>query len=488
MNRQIRRLGAALMVCYLALFVCLNWLQVAKRAEYNASPLNNRQVVRDFAQPRGAIQSADGVVLAMSQPSNDRYRQRRVYPKADLFGSITGSLSFAYGSSGVEKQFNDQLAGQTDAQRVKGFADLFIDRSRVGDVTLTVRADLQQIAKDALGEREGTVVAIDVRTGAILAMYNWPTFDPNRLASHDFNDVKAYRTFLNLLPAKPLLASAYQERYFPGSTFKIVTASAGLESGRITAVSPEYPVESQFTPPLTTRPIKNFSGESCGGNLFEILRVSCNTSFARMGLDIGASSMVATAENYGFNTAIPFDLPGPVAVSSFPAVKDFERDDPKLAQSSFGQNDVQASPLQMALVAAAVANNGTIMTPHILRSIRDSDGTVLATEKVSVWKQAITPATAAILKQAMIGVVENGTAVRLKIPGVQVAGKTGTAQLGTTPPSSHAWIVGFAPAEAPRVCVAVLVKAQPGVSEVTGGRVAAPIAQLVLAKALEVTK
>jgi peptidoglycan glycosyltransferase len=198
--------------------------------------------------------------------------------------------------------------------------------------------------------------------------------------------------------------------------------------------------------------------------------------------------MQSTAEAVGFNNAAPIDLPGPVAVSHFPLAAEFVRDDPKLAQSAFGQNDVQASPLQMALVAAAVANNGVIMAPHVVREVRDSDGLVLETERAVRWKQATSPATATVLRDAMVNVVKAGTATRLAVAGVTVAGKTGTAQLGTDPPSSHAWIIGFAPAEAPRVAVAVLVKAQPGVSEITGGRVAAPIAQQVLAKALTVVQ
>jgi peptidoglycan glycosyltransferase len=289
------------------------------------------------------------------------------------------------------------------------------------------------------------------------------------------------------LPAKPLLANAYQERYFPGSTFKLVTASAGLESGVVTPDNPTYPAEGSFTPPLTTRPIKNFDGKVCGGTLADILRVSCNTAFARMGLDVGGPAMTKTAEAYGFNTDIPLDLPGPIAQGRFPAAAEFVQDLPKLAQSAFGQNDVQASPLLMALVAAAVADNGTIMAPHVLKEIRDSDGTVLRSEPIGVWKRPISPTTASILRDDMVGVVKGGTAVKLQIPGVTVAGKTGTAQLGTTPPSSHAWIVGFAPAEAPRVVVVVLVKAQPGVSDITGGAVAAPIARAVLEAALKVT-
>lgn len=484
MNRRIRRLGLAFVVLYTALFIQLNWLHVVKASEYNSSPNNDRAVVRDFTRARGTINSADGVLLAESLPSTDRFRLQRSYPTGDLFSQVVGTFSFAYGSSGVEQAYNDELAGQTDQQKSHDLASLFGGGQRtVGDVTLTLRADIQRVARAALGNRDGSVVALDPRTGAVLAMWSQPSFDPNALASHDFAAVGTLRRQLFADPRQPLLAAAFQERYFPGSTFKIVTATAGLESGKVTANTPIYDVRTQYLPPLTKNPIRNFNGAACGGPLLDILRVSCNTAFAQMGVDVGAETMVGAAERFGFNQKVPFDLRG-AASSFFPPLEAFTQDTPKLAQSAIGQNDVQASPLEMAMVAAAVANNGVIMTPHVLREVRNPDDSILRSYAPSVWRTAMTPATAAILREAMIEIVRSGTATRLAIAGVTVAGKTGTAQLGTTPPSSHAWVIGFAPADNPVVVVAVLVKAQPGVSEITGGQVAAPIARQVILQAL----
>ncbi len=280
-------------------------------------------------------------------------------------------------------------------------------------------------------------------------------------------------------PGKPLVPATYRERYFPGSTFKVVTASAGLQSGQVTPTSPVYPQAESYTPPLTTNPIENFGGEVCGGTLFEILAVSCNSAFAQMGVDLGPEVMVGQAQAEGFNSKPPIDLPAPAA-SFFPPVAFFDHNTPALAQSAIGQNDVQASALQMALVAAGVANGGVIEQPHVMQEVRNSDGKVIDQGAARFWMRPLSEANAAIMRDAMVNVVEHGTATRMKIPGVLVAGKTGTAQLGSDPPRSHAWIIGFAPADNPRVAVAVVVLNQSGANESTGGRVAAPIAKAVM--------
>jgi peptidoglycan glycosyltransferase len=231
--------------------------------------------------------------------------------------------------------------------------------------------------------------------------------------------------------------------------------------------------------PGTSRPLRNFGGSSCGGQLFDVLRVSCNTAFAQMGVETGPEAMIGTAERYGFNRDVPIDLTAP-ARSNFPT--DFERNLPALAQSAIGQNEVAATPLQMAMVAGAVANDGVVMVPHVLGDVRDTDGNIVDTFDEEAWTTAMDRGTSALMREAMVGVVEQGTASRLKVPGFVVGGKTGTAQLGTDPPRSHAWIIGFGgPAgEAPSIAVAVIIEGQEGASEQTGGRVAAPIAQALI--------
>jgi peptidoglycan glycosyltransferase len=477
--RQIRLLGIGLMLCFLALFVQLNRITVFQAAELNDNPNNTREILRDFSQPRGSVTTADGVDIADSVPSNVRLELQRRYPEGPLFAGITGYYSFSLGSSGVEKTYNDELAGRSLDLSFQSLSDLFVDKERVGNLVLTVRADLQRIAAQQLADREGSVVALDPRTGAILAMVSYPSYDPNALASHDTGAAAQVATALDADPNKPRLYRAYQERFFPGSTFKVVTATAGLTSGAVTRDEPVYPTTDSYTPPGTNRPLRNFGGSTCGGALFEILKVSCNTAFAQMGVETGPEAMIATAEAFGFNKDVPIDLTKP-ARSNFPT--DFERNLPALAQSAIGQNDVAATPLQMAMVAGAVANDGRVMAPHVMAEVQDTDGNVVDTYDPEVWTTAMDPGTAALMREAMQGVVDGGTASRLAVPGFTVGGKTGTAQLGTDPPRSHAWIIGWAgpPGEAPSIAVAVIIEGQDGASEQTGGRVAAPIAQALL--------
>ncbi len=479
MTRQIRLLGLGLMVCFAIVFVQLNRLTVFNAAELNDNPNNTREILRDFSQARGTVTTADGVVVARSTPSNDRFELQREYPEGPLFAPITGYYSFTLGSAGVERTYNDELAGRTLDLTLDNLGDLFVDKDRVGDLSLSVRADLQRIASEQLGAREGSVVALDPRTGEILAMVSFPTYDPNALASHDTQAAADAATLLDSSPDKPRLSRAYQDRFFPGSTFKVVTAAAGLTSGAVGVDTPSYPVSDGYVAPGTNRPLRNFGGSSCGGTLFDILRVSCNTAFAQMGVDTGPDAMVATAERFGFNKDVPIDLTNP-ARSNFPT--DFTRNLPALAQSAIGQNDVAATPLQMAMVAGAIANDGVVMVPHVLADVRDADGNIVDTYDEREWTTAMDRGTSALLRQAMVGVVEGGTATRLAVPGFVVGGKTGTAQLGTDPARSHAWIIGFGgPAgELPSIAVAVIIEGQDGASEQTGGRVAAPIAQAIL--------
>jgi peptidoglycan glycosyltransferase len=481
MSNQIAKLGVGLLLCFLVLFLQLNRVTVFGAQELKDNPTNNRSILRDFDAPRGTIVTADEVIVAQSQPTPEgaRFDYARTYPLGDLFAHTVGYFSLNLGATGVEDSYNAQLAGRTLDLSFRSVDDLFVDRDRVGDVRLNLRADVQQVAKDQLGERQGSVVAIDPRTGALLAMWSWPSFDPDVVASHDFEAANAaYQLFL-ADERDPLLAKAFRERFFPGSTFKVVTAAAGLAAGEVTVEAPSYPVTAEYTPPQTSRPLRNFGRSTCGGTLFDILRVSCNTAFAQMAIDLGPETMVEMAESFGFNADPPLDLPDPAA-SVFPT--DFDQDLPALAQAGIGQNDVAATPLEMALVASAVANEGVIMAPRTVADVRDADNDIVEAPEPAQWRRAVSPEHAAILRAAMVGVVERGTARNLAIPGFEVGGKTGTAQLGIDPPRSHAWIIGFAgpPGEAPSVAVAVLVEGQAGASEQTGGQVAAPIARAVM--------
>jgi peptidoglycan glycosyltransferase len=484
MDRSIRRLGVFLMLLFVVLFAQLNYVQVFRADDLNTRTTNSRPVDVTFSQPRGNVSTADGVLLARSVETDTFYQYQREFPEGDLYAHTTGYFNYAFGATGVERAYNEELSGRTPSLQLESVGDLFVQRDRTANVRLTLRSDVQQAARDALGEQQGTVVALDPRSGGVLAQWSFPSFDPNPLSSHDIEASVAVRDLLTEAPGQPLLAKSYREIYPPGSTFKVVTGSVGVESGEVTPTSPTYPEISSLGLPQTNRALPNFGGSSCGGTLFTILARSCNTSFARMGLDIGGPAMIEGAEAFGFNQTLPFDLPA--VDSRFPTV-DFERELPSLAQSAIGQNDVAATPLQMALVAAGLANDGVIMEPRVLDEVRDGEGEVVERLGPTAWQRATSPETAAIMRDAMREVVATGSATRLQIDGVDVGAKTGTAQFGPGAPlRSHAWVIAWAgpPGEEPEVAVAVIVEGQEGASEQTGGVIAAPIARQVIEAAL----
>jgi peptidoglycan glycosyltransferase len=496
-NRPIKHVVVVLLVCFTALFVQLNRVQVYDAQALVDNPANTRTIQRDFNRPRGRIVTRDDVVVAVSEPTpGGFFAEQRIYPEGDLYAHVAGYTSFTFGAEGAEREYNDELIGRTAAQELSGLTDILGGSNPIGDVRLTLRDDLQRLARDGLAQRPGAVVALDPATGEILAMYSYPSFDPNRIADNDGGPANEAWTELVNAEGNPLRAKSFRDIFFPGSTFKVVTAAAGLEANVVTTVAPEFQVADSYLPPLTERRIANFGGSSCGGNLVELLVVSCNSGFAELGAElVGPSRMIQTAERFGFNQTPPIDLPLPVA-SNFPG--DFGaqvqqpspefpagvfENTPALAQSAIGQNDVSATPLQMALVAAAVVNGGSVPTPHVLLAVEESEtGEVVSRFDEGTWTTAMSAGTAQVLTEAMVEVVERGTAQNLAVPGLVVGGKTGTAQLGTDPPRSHAWIIGFAgrPGERAEIAVAVLVEGQEGSSEQTGGRVAAPIARSLL--------
>ena len=481
MNRQIKGVGLVMMVLFLALFVQVNYLQIFRADYLNKHPANTRAIVRDFSRPRGVIQTSDGAVLARSVPTNDEFERLRQYPEGDLFSHLTGFFSFNFGADGIERSYNEDLVGRK-TEDVKKLSDLLVKKEHVGDVTLTLSKRVQQVATEQLGERKGAVVALDPTTGAILAMADYPRFDPNPLASHDTKQVKETWDALNADPEKPLLPRAYRERYFPGSSFKVVTASTALATGVVTTTQPVYPQLSALPLPQASAPLANFAGGTCGGPLPIALQVSCNTAFAQLGMDLGAERLAAGAESFGFRKEPPIDLPSPAA-SAFPEASELQGNKPVQAKSAIGQQDVQATPLQMALVAGAIANGGAIMTPHVLGEVRNTEGEVVRRYEPHPWLQAVPGNVAGTMKDLMVGVVQSGTGTRAQIPNVKVAGKTGTAQTGLD--TNHVWFIGFAPADAPKVAVAVMLENLPTASEATGGALAAPIAKGVMEAVLQ---
>lgn len=488
MNQRIRRLTVVLLALYAVLFVQLNVIQVGRKTSLDADSRNTRQTVRDFNDPRGDIRTSDGQVIATSvrTEGDDQFDWQRVYPFGDLYSHITGYFTFGYGATQVERVRNDVLAGRTVEQQIKGVSALFSGGDTSGSVEVTIDSRIQEAARSALGDREGSVVVVDPSTGAVKALWSWPSYDTNIVAVHNSDLAGDTFTFLDTIPSKPLLANAYQERYMPGSTFKILTTAAALDAGLVTRES-VWAEESEFVPPQTTDPIQNYGGKVCGGDLVEVFRRSCNTPFARMAIELGPEKMVEAARRFGIGEPLPFDLPR-AATSRFGDVDYFTQNVPLLGIGGFGQGNTQMVPLHMAMITAAIANGGVMMRPFAIAATYDHDGRPLQRTVPSVWRIPMSVGASSLLTELMIEVVNNGTAsCCFNLSGVQGAAKTGTAQLNAAgePERSHAWIVAFAPADAPRYAVVVMLKGTDAeISAGTGGTLAGPIAAKVLNVAL----
>jgi len=496
MERQIRRLGVALMVLFVIAFAQVNYLQVFAADRIADDPANaQRQLIAEYKVDRGSILAADGTtVLASSRRSPGDLRFQRRYPHGELYAHETGFYSFVFGRTELEQAFNDFLAGDAPELLQQTLTDLILGRPKQGaTIVTTLVPEIQEAAAAAAAAEEGDVAiaAIDPATGDVLAMVSEPTYDPNLLASQDPKIVRDAWDALNEDPDKPLLSRASDELFPPGSTFKLVTASAALENG----FGPDslWPNPTELDLPLTDATIENFGGSTCSGGsqitLADALRQSCNVVFGEVGLELGEEALAEQARDYGFTAEpgedlVPFDIPWTSGV--FPAPETFAEREPAVAISAIGQQDVAANPLQMALVAAAIGNGGVEMQPRLVTEARDPTGQVIAEFAPQEFSQPLSAANAAALTQMMIGVVESGTGTAAQIPGVTVAGKTGTAQHGEGA-NPHAWFVSFAPAEAPEVAVAVIVLDGGSLSsEATGGQLAAPIARAVLEAALGV--
>ncbi len=492
MDRQIRRLGLALLVLFVVLLAQVNYVQVVAADRLSDNPANaTRQLVSEYRVDRGTILAMDGsTVLAVSRKSAGILRYQRRYPQGALYADATGYYSLVYGRSELEQHYNDFLAGDAPELLPQTLADQILGRPKQGaSVITTLDPSVQEAAAEALGDQPGAVVAIRPSTGDIVALVANPTYDPNELSSHDPQEVRLAWARLNADPAKPLVSAANDELYPPGSTFKLVTASAALQNG----YGPDslWPNPHVLDLPNTTETLENFGGSTCPGGsritLAEALRVSCNVVFGQVGLAVGAERLAAQAYAYGFAPTaasgdVPFDIPFQEGV--FPDPSYFADRLPAVGLSAIGQDNVSANPMQMALVAAAIANGGVEMQPRLASQIRDPRGRIIRTFDPQVYSRPLSPENAALLTKMMVAVVQNGTGTAAQIPGVAVAGKTGTAQHGKGL-APHAWFVSFAPAEAPQVAVAVIVLDGGSLgSEATGGQVAAPIAKAVIEAAL----
>jgi peptidoglycan glycosyltransferase len=475
-------MATAALALFGLLFLNVNYLQVVRADALRKDTRNNRLLLDEYGRPRGDIIAGDSTIVE-SRVTADRLKYLRVYGggRADIarvFAPVTGYYSLVYGATGVERAYNDALSGADDRLFVRRVSDILTGREpQGGSVKLTIDPNLQLLAARELGDRRGAVVALDPRTGKVLAMVSSPSYDPNVLSSHRPAQIRAANERLSEDGSRPLLNRGAEEVYPPGSTFKVITAAAAIERLHMTPDT-QVPCSSSIALPLTNNVrLRNFSGESCASKvtLREALQHSYNTSFATVGMQAG-DAVGDMAERFGFNASPGYPLRSVNSV--FPA----SPNQPQLAQSAIGQFDVRATPLQMAMVAAAVANDGRMMRPYVVDQVLAPDLSVLDSTKPDELRRPISGATARALTDMMVAVVEGGTGRRAQIPGVQVAGKTGTAQNAGP---AHAWFIGFAPANDPKIAVAVLVENGGGGGDNgTGGRLAAPIARAVMEAAL----
>ncbi len=481
MNRPIRLLSIGCILLFMALLLNVNYVQFVNADDLNDNAGNSRVQEAEFSRERGPILVADDPV-AVSKPVRDRFEFQRRYPSPQTYAHITGYYSYLYGSSGLELTQNEVLSGSDPRLFVNRVVDLVTSQEpQGGSVMLTVDRAAQRAAFRGLqnlpGAAKGAVVALEPDTGEVLAMASSPSYNPNRLASHDFGKTdKAWRR-LNRAPGEPMFNRAIQGRYPPGSTFKLVTASAALETGNY---SPDSSVTGTavLDLPLTTTNMVNESGGSCGAStitLRQALAVSCNTAFADLGMTLGAEKIEEQAQRYGFEQDVFDDLPADVE-SVFPQ----DPDAPQTAFSAIGQFDVAATPLQMAMVVAGIANDGTVMKPHVVSEVRSPDLDVLEEVQPEELSQATSPETAEQMQSMMVSVTNEGTGGTGAIPGIEVGSKTGTAQ-SSDDRNPYAWYVSFAPADDPQVAVAVFVEeAAVSRDEVSGSGLGGPIAKSVM--------
>jgi peptidoglycan glycosyltransferase len=482
MNKPIRRVAIACLLLFAALLVNANVVQFADAKNLRDKPGNTRTLYAQYDRQRGDIVTAAGDAIASSTPTTDTLKYLRTYSNGPVYAPVTGFYSIVYGATDIESAENAILAGTDDRLFVRQLTNLITGRTpQGGSVVLTIDPALQTAAYQALAGRKGAVVAVDPSTGAILALVTSPSYDPNVLSSHDDKSITANWKQLNADPNNPMLDRALSETYPPGSTFKLVTAAAALSSGGYTPQS-SIPAPNVLPYPNSTKSLPNYAGEKCGDGktttLIDALTISCNTAFGALGETLGQDALRKQAEAFGFNST--FSVPMKSASSVFPT----GLDDAQTIQSAIGQYNVRTTPLQMAMVAATIANGGTLMKPYLVKQLVGPDLAVIDTTKPTVIRQAISAEVAAELTTMMESVIDKGTGTTAQIPGVKVAGKTGTAENAPGKPP-HAWFVSFAPAASPKIAVAVVVENGGGVNDATGAKVAAPIAKAVMSAALK---
>lgn len=479
-------LGVTLALLFAVLAAQASYVQFFHADSLNSSPVNDRIARASSMYARGDIIAADGTLLARSVPTTSgAYPWQRNYPLGALTSGVVGFSSPIYGTWGLEYYYNNDLLSHP--QSPQSLSQILVPERAPNTLLVTLQPQLQAVAQKALGDRNGAVVAIDPKTGGILAMYSSPNYDPAPLTSSDEATASAAWTAYNKKNYRgfpPLGLLATQQTFAPGSTYKVITTAAAIMSKPELAMK-KYPMKAYTKLPTSDKLLWNSGHTPCGGKAADMLPGSCDPGFALLGLDLGAEIMSSTATNFGYNQAPPIDLPG-VVTSYFPDASLFSNDLPGLAYSAIGQKDVRATALTNALVAAGIANNGQIMTPHFMNMLTKPDGTIVKRYKPHAWLTPVDASAAKRLTGMMLNVTRFGTAAGIFRGSDLVAAKTGTAQTGNSANNTHDWMIAFAPANNPVVAVAVVVPFQH--VDATGAAVAGPIMRCVIQGAIALSK
>jgi peptidoglycan glycosyltransferase len=489
MNTPLRRVGVAMLVMVILLLANATYIQVVKADDYRTDSRNLRVLYDEYARQRGNIVTdLGGQVLATVQPRDDKYKFTRTYTNGPLYAPVTGYYSVRYGAGGMERAEDELLNGSDPRLFVRRLSDIITGRDpRGGNVQLTIVPKVQQAAYDLMTKKgyTGAVVAMDPKTGAILGMVSTPSYDPNALSAHP-NDGKAQEQAWNSYdddPRRPMVDRAIQETYPPGSTFKLITASAALENGMVT---PDTPIDTSpnVKLPGTNVTLENYGGAPCQGSTFkDALAHSCNVPFAELAGQVGKDKLMKTAAAFGVGQT-DLNIPMRVAPSGLGDLGG----QPQLFQSGIGQRDVRLTPLQDCLMSATIANGGTAMKPYLISKLLAPDLSDIETYSPEqlTGEPALSGDNANTMRDLMIA-SEANTKGAGKRPDLTIASKTGTAEHSNDPKNTapHAWYTGFAPAQDPKIAVAVIVESGGNRGlEATGGTVAAEIGRAAMNAAL----
>ena len=485
MNKSLRQLFNAVIVLFVILGISSTLIMVVRANSLNADSRNMRALYHEYAAPRGAILASDGTVMAMSDPIDDSFQYQRKYMNGNVYAPVTGYYSITSPADrGIEASRDRLLSGQSDSLWMDRAKSLFTGTQNKGaSIETSINPRMQETAYRMLGGMSGSVVAIEPSTGRILAMVSTPSYDPGALTGHDSSDASRAYQELARRADNPMLNRATSQLYPPGSTFKVVVAAAALESGQYSPDS-EIPAGASYTLPGTAYDMTNATAAGDGVNgkisMQDALAYSSNTAFSQLGVSLGGKTIADQAKKFGYGSTITLDgtnssgSPMRAVASKFPG----EQTPDKIALASIGQGDTLATPLQDAMIAAAVANGGKLMQPTLVDRVRSSDLSVISETTPSVYSQTFSADTSQALTQMMEGVTTKSYP-DLQIPGMQVAAKSGTAQIGAGNTSNDGWMIGFAPADKPKVAVAVVVH---GISSY-GMEIAGPIMKSVMQEA-----